>query len=153
MPDNRVVSETAPVRQQEFHAALIEGLARAARKLGGRGALADALDMTPQALGKVFNGSMPCVKRLFDALSRDEHILDDVAALYRKKIVPRRPDEASVALPLAAALHKVIEAEADGVKDHQELLEMEPELRRAEKVLCGLIEQINEIRRPREVRS
>lgn len=152
MPDNKVVSESHRVTQQEFHAALIEGLARAARRLKGRGALADALDMTPQGLNKVFGGSMPCVKRLFDALAVDDHILDDVADLYQRKLIHRDSgDEESAAPALVAALHKIIEAEADGVKDHVELLDMEDELRRASKTIDCLLDRIAQIRRPREV--
>jgi hypothetical protein len=127
------------------------GLSRAAQKLGGVGSLANKLDMTTQGLGKVFSGSLPCIKRLFDALEHDETLLDDVAALYRRKIVSKI-DEATRAAPaLAAALHKVIDAEADGSIDHQELLGMENELRDADKRINAMLERIAEIKKPRAV--
>lgn len=149
---NSVVANYRPVTKDEFHSALVVGLSRAAQRQGSIAALANKLDMTPQGLAKVFSGSLPCVKRLFDALQHDEHILDDVAGLYRRKIVPKEFQQQRLAPALVAALHKIIEAEADGEGiDHQELLGMEAELRDADKRINALLHRIAEIRKPRQV--
>lgn len=151
MSSNPVVPKTGPVTKPEFHAALCEGLSRAARKMGGMNKLADALEITPKGLNKIFAGSIPCPKRLFDALLHDEHIMDEVAALYRRKIVPKVAEANRAAPALAAALHKVIDAEVDGEIDHQELLAMESELRDADKRINAMLHRIAEIRKPRAV--
>ena len=139
------------VGDDEFHAALRMGLDRLAIKLGSKSRAAAALQMSPQAYAGVESGSVPCVKRLFGALEHDETVLDDVAALYRRKIISREHGLERAAPALVAALHKVIEAEADGRITHDELLGMEAELRDAEKRLAGMLERIAEIRRPRGV--
>jgi hypothetical protein len=139
------------VSDEEFHEALSLGLSRLVVKVGGKGRAAAALQMTRQAFIEVENGTVPHVKRLFEALSHDETILDDVAALYRKKVIPDARDQNRAAPALVAALHKVIEAEADGSITHPELLAMEAELRDAEKRLCGMLQRIAEIRKPTAV--
>jgi hypothetical protein len=151
MLSKTVVDQVGPVTKDEFHAALCMGLSRAAQSLGGIGHLANKLDMTTQGLGKVFSGSLPCIKRLFDALEHDEHLLDDVAALYRRKIIPKVREDNRAAPALAAALKKVIDAECDGSIDHQELLAMEAELRDADKRINSMLHRIAEIKKPRVV--
>lgn len=141
------------VGDDEFHAALRLGLDRMALKLGSKSRAAAALGMTPQAYAETEKGSVPHAKRLFEALQHDENVLDDVAALYRRKIVPDAHDDERAAPALASALKKLIDAEGDGRITHDELLAMEPELRDAEKRICGLLQKIAEIRRPREVRA
>lgn len=141
------------VGDDEFHAALMAGLCRMAGKLGSKSRAAAALQMTPQAYAETEKGSVPHVKRLFEALAHDEHVLDDIASLYSRKVVPDGKEIDRAAPALVAALHKVIEAEADGRITHDELLAMEPELRNAEKRLSGMLQKIADIRKPREVRA
>jgi hypothetical protein len=156
MNAHSVVSKSRDVSEPEFHAALIVGLARCGSRLGGNSNLAAALGMTQQGLGKVFNGSVPCMKRLYDAMRRSkdlDDLLDDVHNLYEKKMIDKGQsiERRSCAAPIVAALHKIIEAEEDGVKDHRELLEMEQELRHADKILNALLDRITDIRKPRSV--
>lgn len=140
------------VSDEEFHHALTLGLDRMVVRLGGKGRAAAALQMSRQNYIEVENGSVPHVKRLFEALEHEETLLDNIAALYRRKVVPDGHALDRAAPALVAALHKVIEAEADGRITHDELLAMEPELRDAEKRLCGMLQRISELRKPREVR-
>lgn len=142
------------VGDDEFHAALRMGLDRMALKLGSKSRAAAALQMSPQAYLETERGSVPHIKRLLEAVANhDENLLDDVAALYRRKFVPDGHDQDRAAPALVAALHKVIQAEADGKITHDELLAMEPELRDADKRLSGMLQKIAEIRKPREVRA
>lgn len=149
--NNSVVHKGSPVSEQEFHRALTEGLYRARRKFQHTKEFAKSLGLTAPALTKIYNGGLTSPKRLFDALSIDESVLDDIAALYGRKLVPADScHERSAAPPVVAALHKIIEAEADGVKKDSELLAMESELRAAEKSIGGLLCRITEIRKMRE---
>lgn len=159
MSSNTVVSKVKPIGEQEFHLALVCGLHRCARRLGGMGALADALDITPPGLRKLLNGSVPCLKRVLDAQGKRsdgalDDILDDVTALYERKFITMLEAQRSNAtLPLAAALHKVAAAESDGIKTDAELLDMEDELRAAGRMIDALLDRIAEVRRPRAVQS
>lgn len=140
------------VSDDEFHEALTLGLDRMVVRLGGKGRAAAALQMSRQSYIEVENGTVPHVKRLFESLRHEETILDDVAKLYHVKVVPDGSDIDRAAPALVAALHKVIEAEADGKIKHDELLAMEPELRDAEKRLCAMLERIAGLRsKPRAV--
>ena len=141
------------VSEEDFHAALKRGAERMVVKLGQKGRAAAALGMSRQCYIEFENGSIPHVTRLFGALAHDECFLDDVAALYHRKIVPSDKAANRVAPALVAALHKVIEAEADGAIDHTELLNMESELRDASKRLDGMIERIAELRKPTVVKA
>lgn len=100
MTAGTVVTPVRAPTEQEFHASMIAGLARAAVKLGGRGALADKMDMTSAGLKKVFDGGMTSPKRLFDLLEHDETVLNDVATRYGKRLVDAEAvcdvDDASV---------------------------------------------------------
>lgn len=148
-----VVRINSPVTEPEFHAALIAGLARAAKNVG-RGTLADRMQMSGRGLDKIFAGSTPFAKREWDALAACPTALDDIADLYGKRIVPKGSicdTDAKAAPALVAALHKVIEAEADGVIDHREVLAMEPELIAAEQAVQVLRARIADIRKPRSV--
>jgi hypothetical protein len=141
------------VGDDEFHAALRMGLDRLAVRLGSKSRAAAALQMSPQNYAEVEKGTVPHVKRLFEALAHDETLLDDVATLYRRKIIPVDQDAQRAAPALVAALHKLIEAEQDGKITHDELLGMEFELRDAEKRICGLLQKIAEHRKPSLVRA
>jgi hypothetical protein len=130
---------------------MVAGLARAAHR-AGPGTLADKMGITAQALNKIMSGGMTRAKHLFDALAACPDVLDDVAALYKSKLVPQTTGTQTRSAPvIVAALHKIIEAEADGSMDHVELLEMEAELAAAEKTIGALRNRINEIRKPRSV--
>ena len=98
--DETSVPKAQRPTEQEFHARMIAGLARAAVRLGGQGALADKMDITPKGLEKIFKGGATHPKRLFDLLDHDPHVLDDIANGYGVRIVDKEAvcdrDDASV---------------------------------------------------------
>lgn len=146
-----VVRNHSIVSEPEFHDALIAGLARAART-AGRGSLADAMLISGRGLDKIFAGSTPSAKREWDALNADQSALDEVASLYGVRLVPEGSlcdTDMKAAPALAAALHRIVDAEADGTIDHRELLGMEPELIAAEQRIKALRARITDLRKPR----
>jgi hypothetical protein len=148
---NTLVPKHSLPNELEFHNALVAGLARAAKNCG-RGTLADAMGISGRALDKIFAGGQTRAKHLFDALAAADCVLDDIADLYRRKFVLKGLSEGERLAPtLCAALHKVIDAEADGITDHRELLAMETELRAASKKIDALLDRITEVRKPRSV--
>ncbi len=141
--------------QADFLAQMTIGLSRAAAKVG-RGSLADTLDLSGPGLDNLFTGTMPKAKRLFDMLAADFSALDEIADLYGARVVPKGSicDTDQKAAPaLVAALHKVIEAEADGTIDHIELLGMEREVIAAEQAIQLIRSRITELRTPRAVQQ
>lgn len=148
------VHKGGTVCPQKFHLALIDGLRRAQGRLPDA-AFAKRLGLRGRSgLVKIYEGGLTSPKRLFDALAIDESILDDICALYGRKLVPADcAEEESAAPPLVAALHKIIDAERDGIKKHTELLDMDPELAAAEKTIGGLRNRIRAYRAPTNVRE
>jgi len=147
-----IVPDRPPVSRQLFHAEMVIGLARASKH--GRGRLADAMDLSAAGLDRVFTGSLPNAKRLWDARSLDPSVLDGIAALYDCRIVPAGTACAGDELAAPAVvrlLHKLVDAELDGAKDHRELLDMEPELRAVDEVVQKALARIASLRRPTAV--
>lgn len=140
----------------EFHAKLMLGLSRAQDRLGGPGGLADKLDMTTQGLGKVFSGSMPCAYRQWSLLEHEPTVLDDIAKAFGKKIVDENDSCANLermSPAVVALLKKAIEAELDGRESHQELLDMERELREVQGLIDARLERCAALRAPTVVKS
>ena len=85
MPDllRPVVPKASAISEQQYHAALVAGLARVAANMG-RGNLADKSQRTPRALGKLFSGDAMDTtgKGLLDFLLADASALEEVLALY-----------------------------------------------------------------------
>ncbi|MDH4746654.1 hypothetical protein OMP43_21745 [Sphingomonas sp. CBMAI 2297] len=149
-----VVPETSSVREEEFHDAMVSGLARAQRRVGQK-PLAFVMDMTVKQLRNILGGSSPHPKRMWDALGADPTVLDDVADLYGRKIVSKDLDTSADlgTLPLATLLAKVAEAESPAspggtAKTHSELLGMEEEIRTVHALTADWIERINIARSP-----
>lgn len=149
-----VLLESPVIPQVRYHAALLTGLERACRKYG-KSNLRELMDLSRTGLENILEGiSAPHDKRLWDLLVHDGSVLDDLAALYGKRLAPLgsicvSTEKAGTAL--VAALHKVIEAEADGAINHNELLDMEREVIAAEHALQVLRARIGDIRKPRQV--
>jgi hypothetical protein len=150
MTRNPVVHQSSRVSEQEFHAAFVARLRDLRRKFDTDKAFAAALGMTTAGVRKIFNGGMTNPKRMFDALHLDETVLDDVAALYRKKVVPETHGSGRAAPTIVALLHEVIEAEADGELTDAELLAMDDELAAVEKIVGGLRSDIRRVKATRE---
>lgn len=106
MASKTVVRKRQHVTEQRFHALMIAGLARAAVSLGGKGALADRMDLTGAGLAKIFAGGMTNPKRLWDLLEHEPTALDDVAKAYGWKLVDKDSvcDTDDVAVLLARLL-------------------------------------------------
>jgi hypothetical protein len=141
---------TAP-DEARFHALLVQGLARVSAK-HGRGQLADAMGRSGRQLDNVFGGADPKAKALFDALLLDPTALDEVAAAYGLRIVPAtdgQENDMRLAAGIAAGLAKLIESNADGVRDHNETLAIAAVMRPHLGALTNIINQADEITRPR----
>jgi hypothetical protein len=85
---SNVVPETAQISEAQFTAAQLSGLARAEKAVGDK-ALAYVMDVTTRQLANIMGGASTNPKRLWDALSADGSVLDDIAALYGKRIVSK----------------------------------------------------------------
>lgn len=137
--------------KSELHDLLMIGWARCIAAYG-RGAFADALEISAVGIDKQLAGSMPDFATICHALLLDPHVLDDVMARLGKRIVDKdavcSTDQRASAV-LVAALKKSIEAEADGHIDHNELLGMEAELRATRAVVDALLQRITDLRKPR----
>lgn len=150
MTRNPVVHRSLHPSEQQFQLAFVDGLRALRRKFDTDTAFAAALGMTTAGLRKIFNGGLTNPKRMFDALQLDETILDSVAALYGKKIVPETAGDGRAAPTIVALLHEVIEAEADGVLTDAELVAMDDELAAAEKIIGGLRASVRKVKATRE---
>jgi hypothetical protein len=143
-----VVPEIVTLDEQSFHDRLVAGLARGIARMG-KPQFALRIGMSTRGLDKVLGGSTPHACTIFNARAVDASVLDEVLAGYGIRLVPAdaactADDHAGVVLLRAAT--KCIEAEADGSKDHQELLGMEADLRASAAVHAALLARIDEIR-------
>ncbi len=161
MPIGSVVPETTSVKDEDFREAMIAGLARAQRRVGAK-SLAFVMDMTGKALGNLFGGVAKSTdpKRLWDALAACPTALDDIADLYDRKLVSKGAYEADDfgTLPIASLLARVAEAESPDspggtTKTHQELLDMEAQIRAVHALTGDWIEKINALRTPSRPRA
>ncbi|MBB4642344.1 hypothetical protein [Rhizorhapis suberifaciens] len=121
---NIVVPKRQKPDEQQFHALMVAGLARTAAKVG-RGTLADSMGRTVRALDKVFAGSCPEPKALFDLLVDEPQALDELYARYGFKLAPLTADAANdfhTAADLARAAGAFMDALSDGQRDHLETL-------------------------------
>lgn len=150
MTRNPVVHQSSPPTEQQFHEAFTNGLRTMRRKFHTDKAFAKALGLTTKGVTKIYNGGFTCPKRMWDALHLDENILDDIAALYGRKVVPAEIGDGRAAPTIVALLHEVIEAEADGKLTNGELLAMDDELAAAEKVIGGLRASVRRVKLARE---
>ena len=77
MSRETVVAKPERLTKAELHAKLMRGVSRAIDNVGGKGRFCDAIDLSPQALGKQFDGSMPSVEVLDRVFDVDPTVLDD----------------------------------------------------------------------------
>lgn len=83
-----VLPKTADISEAQFKAAQLAGLARAEKAIGEKG-LAYVMDVSTRQLANIMDGGGTSPKRLWDALSADPSTLDDIAALYGRRIVAK----------------------------------------------------------------
>lgn len=152
---SHVVPETMAVGETDFLSAVVAGLARAQRKVGPK-ALAFVMDLTTKQLRNVLGNGSTSAKRLWDARAADPTALDDIADLYGCRIVPRDSicDTDLGTLPIAALLHKVVQAEdprgpGGASKTHREILDMEDDIRAVHALTAAWLNEIKSIRQPR----
>lgn len=150
---NNVVPETTDVNEDEFHAALLAGLARAAKMPGGDKALAFVMDCSTKQLDNIRKGATPHPKRLWDARAHCSTVLDDIADLYGARIVAKEAvcdvDDASVLITrLLLWLHEAQHPGSPGGRRvvPQELLPAEFMIRQLHQATGEWIEQIGKAR-------
>lgn len=148
-----VVPSKPTVTEADFHNAMVSGLARAVATVGSQKALAFVMDLkSEKQVGNIMAGGSTDPKRLWDAREVEPTALDDIADLYGARIVPKGAvcsTDAKLSVATCALLKKAIDAELDGVEDHQELLDMESELRAMRILIDARLERISDLRRPR----
>jgi hypothetical protein len=82
-PVVRICSKTT---KPELHALLMLGWSRCIAKFG-KGAFADALDISGPGIDKQLSGSMPDFETIMDAFDHDPSVLDDVFRTKGKLLV------------------------------------------------------------------
>ncbi len=155
--DETVVSAKRPLTKPRVHAYLMEGWSRAIVKLG-KGAFADAIEISDVALNKQLTGSMPgfdCIDRALDACPT---VLDEYLRAKGKRLVDEESvcdtDDASLLIArLLVKLHEAEHPDSPGGRAvvHSELLGMEALIRQLHGASGNWLAQIEAMRRPREV--
>lgn len=144
-----VVPVESSVSEQSFHNAMVAGLARAAQCLGSQRALAFVMDLSTKQVGNIMRGGSTDPKRLWDVRAVVPSALDEIADLYRCRIVHKDTScacDAKLSVATCALLAKAIDAELDGSEDHLELLGMEDELRALRMLIDRRLDKISGLR-------
>lgn len=145
---NPVVPKKQPRTESEFHGLVVAGLARVSAKIG-RGNLADKMGRTTRSVDKVFAGSTPDAKALWDAMLADGSVMDELAAAYGFRIIPLNADPAAdlaTATGLCEGAAEIIKSQADGHRDHQETCRVADKLRPFIGPVCAIIHEADAIR-------
>jgi len=147
-----VLPKSTEISEADFLAAQIRGLSRAEKAAGAK-ALAFMLDITPKQLGNILAGASTHPKRQWDALAADPSALDDIAALYGRRIVDKEAvcdvDDASVLIArLMLWLQEAEHPESPGGRSivHTELLPAEFMIRQLHAATGNWLEQIKRAR-------
>jgi len=152
MPDQRRngLRKTERPTEERFHNHIVCGLARISAN-HGRHAVAESMGRDIRSLENVFAGSDPMAKALFDTLLIDHTALDEVLQLYGLRALPieQRPEgDMHLATGLSQSLAKLIESNADGVRDHNETLAIAALLRPHLGALQALVTEADRLRTP-----
>jgi hypothetical protein len=94
-------------------------------------------------------GSTPHACTIFNSRKAHPSALDELCDGYGIRMVPSHAactTDAGAGIALLRAAAKCIEAEADGTKDHKELLGMEIELREAAANIAAMLVRIDYIK-------
>ena len=151
-----VVPPVAHVGEADFRNAMVTGLARAQVALGTQRMLAGVMDLSAKQVGNIMAGGSTDPKRLWDVEAAVPGTLDDIAALYGRRIVGIDDPSCTagagkLSVATCALLAKAIDAEIDGINDHRELLAMENELRDVVRIAGAKLQQIAVLRLPTEL--
>lgn len=152
-----VVAKSEQISKPRLHAKIMRGWARAIDRMG-KGAFADAIECSAQALDKQLAGSMPSLETLDRALAAEPTILDDWLAARGKRLVDQDAtcDVDDMSLLIARVMVMIQEAEhPEGPGGRtivpQEYLGGEKIIRELHAVTGQWLERCSAIRRPREV--
>jgi hypothetical protein len=152
-----VVRKCSKISKPQLHDLLMIGWQRAIAKFG-KGAFAEALDISTVALDKQLAKSMPAFETIVDAYSFDEDVLRDVLDELGVRIVPKEAacDTDDLNVLLARALVKINEAlhpDSPGGRAvvHTEYLDGEEVMRQIHSASGAWLQACADIRRPREV--
>jgi hypothetical protein len=148
---NPVVPKKRPQTESEFHSLVVAGLARVSAKIG-RGNLADKMGRTTRSVDKVFAGSTPDAKALWDAMLADSSVMDELAAAYGFRIIPLRCDPSNdleLAAGLCASASEIINAHTDGHRNHKETCRIADNLRPFVGLASAIIREADAIRESR----
>lgn len=144
----RVVPHCQPIGEEQFHAAMMLGIARMVAK-HGRDKVALALGVSPRQLGNLANGSFPATHRHWNLLSLDQTAMDEVAALYRTQIRPQEVAAANDLDTVAGISHLAgqwVEALADGTRDHRETCQLADVIRPLVPKLVNIVSEADRIK-------
>ena len=145
---NPVVPKRPELSEPQFHNLIVAGLARVAAKIG-RGNLADRMGRTTRALDKVFAGSTPDAKALFDALAADSTVLDELLSAYGFHLVPTQSEPGNdlrVAAGLCEGASELIKSQSDGERNHRVTLKVADTLRPHMGPALAIINEADRIR-------
>lgn len=150
-PSHPVVQINGPDSEEHFRDALILGLSRTAARIG-RDKLAERSRRTRRALDKLFSGDSKDTsgKGLLDFLRADPCALDEVFALYG--LHPPRLRSTEIAndmvtmTKVSGLMQQFCEALEDGVRDHNETIELADTIRMLLPFLTQIINEANHIR-------
>lgn len=143
------VPNSAPSETQVSEA-IAAGLFRASRSCGGKGTLADKMEVSTKTVDRALVGdSVPHLRSAFAALLADATALDEVADLYGFAIRPKASQAANdlhTAACMANAAGSFMEALADGHRSHTETLELADRFRPLLKMLGAIVEEADRIK-------
>lgn len=118
--------QIVPPQKSEVSHAIATGLRRAIGTAGGKGTLADTMGCDAKTIDRALtNESIPELHRAFAALLADDTALDEVAALYGfvlRRATAEAANDLETAAGLSHAAGTLIEALADGYRDHRETI-------------------------------
>lgn len=153
MQRTTVVGSKPALTKAQIHAKIMRGWSRGIDR-HGKGAWADALDQSGQALDKQLAGSMPTLETLDKALDAEPTVLDDYVAAKGKRIVDANAvcdvDDAGVLITrILLWLQESQHPDSPGGRAivHSELLPAEFMIRQLHTATGNWIEGINSHRR------
>lgn len=136
--------------ETEVSRAVAAGLFRAIGTCGGKGALADKMEVSTKSVDRALTGdSVPHGRSLFASLLADPTALDELADLYGVVIRPKSSQAANdlhTAACMATAAGSFIEALSDGKRDHTETLALADMFRPLLKMLGAVVEEADRIK-------
>ncbi len=140
----------SPPSETKVSNAVATGLLRASQNCGGKGTLADKMEVHSKTVDRALVGdTVPNVRNLFNSLLADPTALDELADLYGVVIRPKSSQAANdlhTAACMANATGSFIEALSDGKRDHRETLALADMFRPLLKMLGAVVEEADRIK-------